>query len=112
MKVTSIAGMIGCIGGLSILLFTTYQPSPSSQRPSLSKAKTQVVATVGLRSITLAEVEQAVALRLYQAEEQRVKLLNESIQHLIEEELLGAEATRIGITVPEFIEIGHTKNRR
>ena len=104
MKVTSIAGMIGCIGGLSILLFTTYQPSPSSQRPSLSEAKTQVVATVGSRSITLAEVEQAVALRLYQAEEQRVKLLNESIQHLIEEELLGAEATRIGITVPELIE--------
>jgi protein-disulfide isomerase len=106
MKVTSTAGMIGCIGGLSILLFiiTTSHPNAPLQRPSPSEAKTQVVATVGTRSVTLAEAEQAVALPLYQVEEQRVKLLNESTQHLIEEELLTAEASRKGITVPDLIE--------
>jgi len=100
----SIAGIIGGIGGLSILLFI---PGPFTstvpRQPSVSDTQTQVVATVGTRSITLAEVEQAVALPLYQVEEQRTKLLHESIQHLIEEELLAAEATRRGITVSDLI---------
>lgn len=105
-KIMSIVGIVGGIGGLSILLFmaATFSSTVSLRQPSASGAKTQVVATVGTRSITLAEVEQAVALPLYQAEEQRVKLLNESIQHLIEEELLTAEAARVGLTVPELIE--------
>ncbi len=105
-KITSIAGIVGGIGGLSILLFmaATFSSTVSLRQPSASETKTQVVATVGTRSITLAEVEQAVALPLYQMEEQRAKLLNESIQHLIEEELLATEAARVGITVPELIE--------
>lgn len=105
-KITSIAGIVGGIGGLSILLFmaATFSSAVSLRQPSASETKTQVVATVGTRSITLAEVEHAVPLPLYQMEERRVKLLNESIQHLIEEELLGAEAARVGLTVPELIE--------
>lgn len=65
--------------------------------------QTQVVATVGRRPITLAEVEQTVALSLYQLEEQRTKLLRESTQHLIEEELLAAEAARVGVTVSDLL---------
>jgi len=104
-RITSIAGIIGGIGGLSLLLFMTFPFSPTVPpgQSSVSEAKSQVVGMVGTRSITLAEVEQAVALPLYQTEEQRVKLINESIQHLIEEELLAAEAARVGITVPELI---------
>jgi protein-disulfide isomerase len=105
-KITSIAGIVGGMGGLSLLLFMTipFSLTVPPRQPSVSEAKSRVVATVGTRSITLAEVEQVIALPLYQAEEQRMKLLNESIQHLIEEELLGAEAARVGLTVPELIE--------
>jgi protein-disulfide isomerase len=73
-------------------------------QPSVSDTKARVVATVGTRSITLAEVEQAVALPLYYLEEQRAKLLKESIQRLIEEELLAAEAARMNVSVPDLIE--------
>lgn len=106
MKIASIAGIVGGIGGLSLFLFMTvpFAPTVPPRQSSVSEAKSQVVATVGTRSITLGEVEQAAALPLYQAEEHRAKLLNQSIQHLIEEELLAAEAARIGIPLPELIE--------
>ena len=104
-KITLIAAIVGGLGGLSILVFMAVPFSSIVPRqPSLSETKSQVVGTVGARSITLAEVEQAVALPLYHAEEQRTKLLKESIQHLIEEELLASEAARIGVTVPALIE--------
>lgn len=104
MRITPLIG-IGCLGVLSILLFLKVPfGSTVPCQFSVSEAKARVVATVGIRSITLAEVEQAVAISLYQVEERRTKLLNESIQRLIEEELLAAEAARIGVTVPNLIE--------
>lgn len=105
-KTISIAGMVVGVGGLLLFLFIGMisRHTTPQQQPFVSEAQTRVVATVGTRSITLAEVELAVALPLYQAEEQRAKLLNESINHLIEEELLAAEAARRGITVPDLIE--------
>lgn len=105
MKVTWITGIVCCLAGLSLFLFTTDGfMSTTSRQPSVSEIKSQVVATVDTQTITQAEVEQAVALPLYQLEEQRTKLLKESIQRLIDEELLTAEATRLGITVPTLIE--------
>ncbi|UVT20567.1 MAG: DsbA family protein [Nitrospira sp.] len=106
MKISSLAGIVGGIGGLSILLFITghFNSTVPFQKPSVSKDRAQVVATIGTRSITLTEIEQAVALPLYQVEAQRAKLLNESVQHLIEEELLAAEAARVGISIPVLIE--------
>ncbi|MDF0675610.1 MAG: thioredoxin domain-containing protein [Nitrospira sp.] len=106
MKIGSIVGIVGGLSGLSLLLFMTvpFRPTVPPWQPSVSETNSQVVATVGTRSITLAEVEQTVALPLYQVEEQRTKLLLESTQHLIEEELLATEAARVGITVPELIE--------
>lgn len=104
-KNLSIAGMIGGIVGLSILLFMAPPFSLTSpSRETLDvEAKTRVVATVGTRTITMSEVERAVALPLYQLEERRTKLLNDSIQRLIDEELLVAEAARKGIPVPDLI---------
>jgi protein-disulfide isomerase len=104
-KITLIAGIVGGLGGLSILvLIVAPFSSIVPRQPFVPETKSQVVGTVGARSITLAEVEQAVALPLYHVEEQRTKLLNESIQHLIEEELLATEAAKIGVTVPALIE--------
>jgi protein-disulfide isomerase len=104
-KITSIAGMIAGIGALFFLLFIgmTFRHATPQQQPSAATMHTRVVATVGARSIALAEVEQTVALSLYQLEEQRTKLLRESTQRLIEEELLAAEAARVGLTVPDLI---------
>lgn len=105
MKIISIAGMVGGIVGLSIFLFiaTPFSPtSPPGETPD-SGAKARTVASVGTRKITMAEVEQAVALPLYQLEERRTTLLNGSIQRLIDEELLAAEAARKGVTVPDLI---------
>ena len=105
MKVTWITGIVCCLAGLSLFLFTTDGfMSTVSRQFSVSEIKSQVVAKVATRTITHAEVEQAVALPLYQLEEQRTKLLKESIQRLIDEELLTAEAARLGITVPTLIE--------
>ncbi|MEK9142263.1 MAG: SurA N-terminal domain-containing protein, partial [Nitrospirota bacterium] len=104
MKTTSIAGIVACIGALFFLLFiaSASRHTTAKQQSSVSDMQTQVVATVGRRPITLAEVEQTVALSLYQLEEQRTKLLRESTQHLIEEELLAAEAARVGVTVSDL----------
>ncbi|MDH4152420.1 MAG: thioredoxin domain-containing protein [Nitrospira sp.] len=105
MRNLSLAGMVAGIVGLSILLFMAPPFSltgPSGETPD-SEAKTRVVATVGTRTIMMSEVEQAVALPLYQLDERRTKLLNDSIQRLIDEELLAAEAARRGIAVPDLI---------
>ena len=106
MKITSIAGIVVGIGALLFLLFiaSISRHTTAKQQSSASDRHTQVVATVGTRPITLTEVEQTVALSLYQLEEQRTKLLRESTQHLIEEELLAAEAARVGVTVSDLIE--------
>ena len=71
------------------------------QKPSISG--NPVVATVGTDSITLREVEQTVALSLYQADQQRNQLLHQALQQLIDEELLETEASRKGVTVSQLL---------
>lgn len=105
MKITWRAGIVVGLTSLSVFLFMTGPFNPVIPwQPSVSETKSQVVAKVGTRTITIAEVEQALALPLYQLEEQRTKLLQESIQHLIDEELLAAEAARRGLDIPSLIE--------
>ncbi|MBH0203540.1 MAG: thioredoxin domain-containing protein [Nitrospira sp.] len=106
MKITSITGIVAGIGGLFFLLFIGMASRHTTQQehPSATDRHTRVIATVGTRSITLAEVEQPVAISLHQLEEHRTQLLRESTQRIIEEELLAAEASRVGVTVPELIE--------
>lgn len=85
------------LGGLFSIasLFHPQGPEP---------ATSAVVATVDGRSITLRQVEQAVALPLYQANQQRRQLLQQAIQHLIDEELLSAEAARKGISLSRLLD--------
>ena len=105
MKLTTIAGMLLGSGCLTVLLLiATSRPISSPQQTPGSESKKQVVARVGPRSITLGEAEQYVALPLYQADEQRARLLQQAVQHLIDEELLSSEAARAGVTVQELLE--------
>jgi protein-disulfide isomerase len=63
----------------------------------------RIVATVGGTEITLRQVEGAVSVPLYLLDMQRQQLLLQAIQTQIDEELLKAEASRQGQTVPELI---------
>jgi protein-disulfide isomerase len=76
--------------------FQAYKPEPT-------KYGNQIVATVGTGSITLREVEQAVALPLYQADQQRSQLLYQALQQLIDDELLKTEASRKGVSVSQLL---------
>lgn len=77
-------------------LFLGHEPEPVT-------SGSPVVATVGTGSITLREVEQAVALSLYQVDQQRSQLLHQALQQLIDEELLKTEASRKGVTVSQLL---------
>lgn len=76
--------------------FPRYEENPAESGKS-------VVAVVGTHSITLREVEQTVALPLYQADQQRSELLQQALQHLIDEKLLETEASRKGVTVSQLL---------
>lgn len=62
-----------------------------------------IAATVGTRSITLREVEQAAALALYQADQHRHQLLQHMLQRMIDDELLAAEARQQHLTVAQLL---------
>ena len=83
-------------------LFSTRWPF-QAYKPEPTKYGNQIVATVGTGSITLREVEQAVALPLYQADQQRSQLLSQALQQLIDEELLKTEALRQGVTISQLL---------
>ena len=91
--------------GLLILLamfFGTRWQFPQHQ-PELAESGNRTVASIGTRSITLHEVEQTVAIPLYQADQQRNQLLHQALQQLIDEELLKTEASRKGVTVSQLL---------
>jgi len=88
---------------LFVSLFSTYWPFQAYE-PKPTKSGNQIVATVGTVSITLREVEQVVALPLYQADQQRSHLLHQALQQLIDEKLLETEASRKGVTVSQLLE--------
>ena len=73
--------------------------------PTLSSTNSpnSIAATVGTRSITLQEVEQAAALALYQADQHRHQLLQHTIQRMVDDELLAAEARRKNRTVSQLL---------
>ena len=86
---------------LAVILSTRWQFSRHEQDPADSGNR--AVASIGTRSITLREVEQTVALPLYQADQQRSQLLHQALQQLIDEELLKTEASRKGVTVSQLL---------
>ena len=76
--------------------FQAYEQKPTT-------SGNPVVATVGTDSITLREVEQAAALSLYHADQQRRELLQQALQRKIEETLLATEASRKGMSVSQLL---------
>ncbi len=86
---------------LAVILSTRWQFSRHEQDPDDSGNR--AVASIGTRSITLREIEQTVALPLYQADQQRSQLLHQALQQLIDEELLKTEASRKGVTVSQLL---------
>jgi protein-disulfide isomerase len=86
---------------LAVILSTRWQ-FPRHKQDQVDSGNT-VVASIGTRSITLREVEQTVALPLYQADQQRSQLLHQALQQLIDEELLKTEASRKGVTVSQLL---------
>ncbi len=86
---------------LGVILTTRGQLPRNEQDPV--KSGDRVVARMGTRLITLGQVEQSVALSLYQADQQRSLLLHQGLQRLIDEELLETEASRKGVTVSQLV---------
>lgn len=84
-----------------MILRTRWRFPRHEQNPA--ESGNRVVASIGTRSITLREVEQTVALPLYQADQQRSQLLHQALQQLIDEELLKTEASRKGATVSQLV---------
>ncbi|HKO31208.1 MAG TPA: thioredoxin domain-containing protein [Nitrospiraceae bacterium] len=85
----------------AVFLGTRWQFPQHEQYPN--EPGSRVVASIGTRSITLHEIEQTVALPLYQADQQRSQLLHQALQNLIDEELLNTEASRKGVTVSQLV---------
>src|SRR5688500_17289889 len=94
----SLAFVIG-LGGVFIAIWP-YRASV----PETAMSPDPVVATVGTRTITLQALERSLALPLYMADLQRRQMLQQGIQHKIDEELLTAEATKRDISVSQLLD--------
>jgi protein-disulfide isomerase len=95
-----ISSLAGAILGASVV---TISGTPLGKDLSARSQHSHILAQVEHRAITLREVEQAAALPLYQLDQQRTHLLQQTVQHLINEELLKTEAGKRGITVAELL---------
>lgn len=95
--ISSVAGAV--VGAAIVVVSGTLieKDLPGSSQHS------DILAQVEHRFITLREVEQAAALPLYQLDQQRTHLLQQTVQHLINEELLQAEAGKRGIPVAQLL---------
>ncbi|GBD24981.1 Disulfide bond formation protein D [bacterium HR30] len=71
--------------------------------PRSSPGADEVVATVGERKITRAELEKHVKPKLVQLENQRFQVLQEGLEELVADELYRREATARGISVEQLV---------
>ena len=94
----SLAFVIG-LGGVFLAIWP-YRASP----PEAGISSDPIVATVGTRTITLQALERSLALPLYTADLKRQQLLQQGIQHKIDEELLAVEATKRDISVSQLLD--------
>ena len=92
---------LGVLIVVGVILGTRWPFPRHEQHPA--ESGNRVVASIGTRSITLQEVEQTVALALYQSDQQRHQLLQQALQQLIDEKLLKDEASRKGVTVSQLV---------
>ena len=104
MTAKPIARALIALGFLILLgvILTTQGQLPRNEQAT-AKSGDRVVARIGTRSITLGQVEQSVALSLYQADQQRSQLLHQGLQRMIDEELLETEASRKGVSVSQLV---------
>ena len=72
--------------------------------PETTISTDPVVATVGTRTITLQALERSLALPLYMVDLKRQQLLQQGLQHNIDEELLTAEARKRHLSVSELLD--------
>lgn len=89
-------------GSLSSLIIAISLPGPLLHLGSTSPSDS-IVATVGSRPITLRDVEQAAAMALYQADQQRDTILRKVLHEKIDEELLAGHAADQGVTVEQLL---------
>jgi protein-disulfide isomerase len=94
----SLALVIG-LGGVFLAIWP-YRTS----LPETAISPDPVVATVGTRAITLEALERSLALPLYMADLKRHQVLQQGIQHTIDEELLTAEAAKRNISVSQLLD--------
>lgn len=93
--------VLGCLMAIAAALGS---PLKFPTTPLTSDASdNSVAATIGTRTITLREVEQAAALALYQVDQHRHQLLQRTIQRMIDDELLTTEAKRKHLTVSQLL---------
>ncbi len=88
--------ILGCAAALLMVgtRFTSSATSGSRENP--------IVATLGSQSITLAELERVAAMPLYEIDQQRHRLLRNTLQTMIDERLLAREAAQRGVTVEQL----------
>jgi len=67
------------------------------------KGGDEVVAEVGGKPVTLADLEKALAPQLSAIDHQRRKILEDGIQDVVEDKLLEAEASARGVTVQQLL---------
>jgi protein-disulfide isomerase len=88
--------------GLAVLVLALGAGQATAQTAPSGKAGTPA-ATVGGEVISLEEVEQAVRPQLIKLEEQRYEILEQKLDQLIAERLLGQEAKRLGVSVEQLL---------
>ncbi len=71
--------------------------------PRIGRGTDEVVATVGERKITRAELEKHVKPKLVQLENQRFQVLQEGLEELVADELYKREAAARGISVEQLV---------
>jgi len=92
---------LSCLVVIAAIFGSLLKPQPPASQ-SVDDGDS-IVAIVGERSITQRDVAQASALSLYQIDQQRHHLMQRTLQRLIDEELLAAEAARKHMTVSQLL---------
>lgn len=96
--------LLGLLLAVLVVILSAVGWQIGSADPKTVASGDPVVAIVDDRSITLREAEKTVALPLYLLETQRQQLLHQALQRLIDEQLLQAEASRKGLTLPQLLQ--------
>jgi len=96
----ALSSLAGAVLGAALV---TFNGTPFGNDLQARTEHSGILAQVGNRALTLRDAEQTAALPLYQLDQQRTRLLQQTVQHLIDEELLRVEADKQGTTVPQLL---------